>query len=473
MMIKYLTLAITGASLLSLVTAIPAAVQLVARNTPAISIEPKTLTIDDMKAGAEIGIRLLYAPSSAVTVYLEAPGLQLTACSLKFNPSEANILKKVRIVGGGFDTVTSYTLKAALYDPKPTRPMIGEQTAAINRLVTLPANCYSNGDPHYKTFDGKLYNFYGAGVYYLVRTPTLIVQADQQHCTPTVTCNYQVAIQFGSTVIVLAPAPGSRTVMALTLLSANSQGITATANAAKNSYQISISDGSLITVSMYPWGSTYYMDISITAAGSHMNKVNGLCGNFNKNAADDTLTPATFAVPASENIFTRRSGLILTTACPPTTFVCKIPNLTTPPNTDGCDTFVPPGWNSVPMTTGPALKPRSPNAKNRIIPNKPLKKIMKPAKIKKLCNSIRQLDDWCSTNLDVSFFIDSCISDVTLTKDRSLVKLAKKSFLTACGGRAALSSGFKKNRKEGRDIREHAAKALKESETVPDDNDDD
>ncbi|KAI8844981.1 hypothetical protein BC829DRAFT_434950, partial [Chytridium lagenaria] len=56
------------------------------------------------------------------------------------------------------------------------------------------ATCYSNGDPHFKTFDGKEYSAQGQGVYYLVKTPSFIVQADQRTCATDVTCNMAVAI---------------------------------------------------------------------------------------------------------------------------------------------------------------------------------------------------------------------------------------------------------------------------------------
>ncbi|KAI8834909.1 hypothetical protein BC829DRAFT_422144 [Chytridium lagenaria] len=91
---------------------------------------------------AEVSVRLAAAPTSAATIYLDAPGLKLTDCSFKFTPSDWQTPKKVRLIGGGDAKTTSYTLNAQVFAPG-------------------------------STFDGRYYDFQGQGVFYLLRTPTL------------------------------------------------------------------------------------------------------------------------------------------------------------------------------------------------------------------------------------------------------------------------------------------------------------
>ena len=46
------------------------------------------------------------------------------------------------------------------------------------------AMCVATGDPHYTTFDGKYFDFYGLGCYYLLKTPQITIQTKlEQVCS--------------------------------------------------------------------------------------------------------------------------------------------------------------------------------------------------------------------------------------------------------------------------------------------------
>lgn len=49
--------------------------------------------------------------------------------------------------------------------------------------LTCGARCGSVGDPHYVTFDGKRYDFMGKCSYYLMKTDTISVEAENVACS--------------------------------------------------------------------------------------------------------------------------------------------------------------------------------------------------------------------------------------------------------------------------------------------------
>ncbi|KAJ3205874.1 hypothetical protein HDU67_008578 [Dinochytrium kinnereticum] len=428
--------------------ALSAPTSLESRQAPHIVFDTKSLTIEDSNFGAELSVSLASAPSGIATVYLDAPGLQLTQCSLKFTPEDYKTPKKIRLIGGGSGKTTDYKLNAQVF-ALGSAAHLAKDTVSVTRKAWPSAHCYSNGDPHYKTFDGKYYSAQGHGVYYLVKTPSLVIQADQQPCAHGVTCNRAVAIQYGGSVISLAAAPNSKTAMALNMISASCDGITATANPEKSQYQVAISDGTELTVSIYPWNGVYYMDVSITLAGAQYGKTDGLCGTYNQNAGDDVANPASYAVSNAENIFYNGKGLDLKVAVPPTTHTCKMPELgATAPSTDGvAPGQLPVGWTPI------AINVPSANVISDFIASSidyASSKIVKastgttiPANMAAtFCASIRTMDDWCSANIDVDYFVGACAADLANTGDMAIVTNAQKTYMSACAAKASCDAKY-------------------------------
>ncbi|KAJ3103056.1 hypothetical protein HDU97_010412 [Phlyctochytrium planicorne] len=448
-MIKLLVLA---ASLAQIVLSTPSV--FVTRDEPKIVFDQKDLVIDDTMMGAEIAVSLASAPSSVATLYLEASGLKISSCSLKFTADNYKIPQKVRLIGGGSDKTTAYTLSAQVYAPN-SDVHLAKESVAITRKAYPAAYCYSSGDPHFKTFDGKYYSAQGQGVFYLIKSPSLVVQVDQQPCNTDVTCNRAVAIQYGASVISLTGSTTSgAATMTMNMISDKVDGLTATANAAKDTYQVTATDGTLITVSIYGWNGVYYMDAGVNAAASQYGKTDGLCGNYNQNDGDDVANPDAWTVPASENIFYQGKGLSLTVPVPPIVAICKMPDLGVAPTTDGsCPVTNPIGFTSITLSIPSASVVTDYIASSISYANSKILSTIAAAKIPTnlaatFCASLRTLDSFCTTAIDVNYFVGACTADLSNTGDMSILTNAQKNLLSACAAKATADAGFCQDKNE-------------------------
>ncbi|KAJ3110588.1 hypothetical protein HDU96_006464 [Phlyctochytrium bullatum] len=420
--------------------------------SPKVVFDKTSLEIDDAKGGAEISVSLAEAPSSVATVYLEAPGLQLSACKLSFDRDNYKTPKKIRVIGGGSDKATSFTLNAQIFSPN-SGINLAKGSVSIKRKPIPAANCFSTGDPHYKTFDGKYYSAQGEGAYYLVRSQGLAILADQKTCAPDVTCNSAVAVQYGSTVVTLTPAPKSDyTKLKLNLLSKNSEGISASSCQDNSQFQLNLADGSVVTATIYPWNGVYYIDVAVTVAGVHKGKTDGLCGSYNDNADDDVPNPAGYAVLAHENIFTTGKAIKLAVGLPQVTQVCRIPQLGSTSITGGDSgsvVYVPGGLIpiSINVPSADAVKEYVDAsvefAAKKLNEKLAATRIQVPGNMAATyCAAIRETDASCNTVVDVNYFVGACAADLAMTGDLGTVAKYKKAFLSGCASRITCDSRF-------------------------------
>ncbi|KAJ3116966.1 hypothetical protein HDU96_008256 [Phlyctochytrium bullatum] len=418
------------------------------RQSTKIVFDKSALELHDADFGGEIAVSLSEEPTSGVaTVYLEAPGLQLTRCSLRFTKNDWRQPQRVRLLAGGSDKTTKYTLNAQVFSPN-SGVHNAKASVAVTRVARSAATCYSTGDPHYKTFDGRYYSAQDTGVFYLVRAPTFAVQVNQQPCNRGVTCNQAVAIQYGSSVVMLTAAPRSRTALDLKAMTAKTDGIKVTANAAKSSYQLALPDGTQITANIHPWAGVYYIDVFVNAAGAHFGRANGLCGNFNGRTNDDTTPTTSVRVADAENFFQGKS-LSITIPVPPATSACKMPDLGGAQPGDGAANTDPKGMTSLPISVpSPTVISDYINsvlefsAAAQQAATQPASSI--PASVApQFCNGLRQgLDAWCAANVDVDYFVGACTADLANTGEMGVVENHKKNLMTACAAKAAVEGRF-------------------------------
>ncbi|KAJ3203285.1 hypothetical protein HDU67_010279 [Dinochytrium kinnereticum] len=142
-------------------------------------------------------------------------------------------------------------------------------------------------------------------------------------------------------------------------------------------------------------------------------------------------------------------GLDIKIPVPPTTHVCKMPELgSATPSTDGVSSgTLPAGWSAIAVTVPSAsvvsdyiassLEYATSNIAN------PASAAPIPANMAaSFCASLRTMDDWCSANLDVTFFVGACAADLANTGDMAIVTNAQRTFAAACSAKAASVASF-------------------------------
>ncbi|KAJ3100423.1 hypothetical protein HDU96_010326 [Phlyctochytrium bullatum] len=436
--------------------------------SPALIFEKSSYEVADGSAGVEVGVRLATAPSSAATVYFELPGLKLSSCSLKFTRDNWRSVQKFKVIPGANIESSSYTLRAKVVSPRSAYDGY-EGKVAVTRKSRPSSRCAASGDPHYRTFDGKYYSYQGEGVFWLVNSPHLGIQADQMRCGKGVTCIRAVAIQYGTSVISINPKPNTNNELELRLISKTAPGIEAICSKERNQYQLRIADGTQMTVRIQPWNKVYYLDVTIDSSGSIFGKTKGLCGNYNSNKGDDGLKPEEHRVDNAYSIFHTGRGVSL--AEPPvaaTPCICKIPAAAPAETDDGVDktAVVVPGWevfkietqvtNAVNLYLSGALT----YSRNRDAIDVGVKTVAVPAQVAaQICgNVLATLDDWCTANVDTQYYTGTCAADLVNTGDMRIVTHAAQAMLTACAGRLTYGAGYEAAGEAARQMVEKASK---------------
>jgi hypothetical protein len=148
--------------------------------------------------------------------------------------------------------------------------------------------CVATGDPHYTTFDGKYFDFYGLGCYYLLKTPQITIQTKLEQVDKwqhAASYHTKVQVAVGTSKVVITAKGGK-----VSLSPSSPAGMTAS-TATSGKLTLSISS---VGVKMYinPWkygadvdrGMDVYVEVK---SGFKCGSVMGLCGNFNCKSSDD------------------------------------------------------------------------------------------------------------------------------------------------------------------------------------------
>ncbi len=176
------------------------------------------------------------------------------------------------------------------------------------------STCTSWGDPHFRTFDGLGYDFYGVGDYYLVRSTQgndFVVQTRQQPCG-TVSCNFGVVVKYQSSIFIIYLDPISltpRTYANQELQNLNEFSLTIEGT----EYTLIYPNFFKVVISAVPWPFGWYLNVYVTIPTSFLGRVRGLCGTFDGNINDyhsqsgSIISQSQFfnewIVPNNENIF--------------------------------------------------------------------------------------------------------------------------------------------------------------------------
>merc|ERR1719291_1602643 len=196
-------------------------------------------------------------------------------------------------------------------------------------------SCVFWGDPHIITFDGSRPSFYGEGEFWIVKSSSVHIQGRYMgtRYTHGLSATNKIAVggpflhghkievgtlESGELTVdgnaVLSSFPSSFTLPhGLGTISYSAQGRLvdrATARWPKRAVHMSLNTGVQITV--FRWKN--YLDLSIDM--TRIEGMDGACGNFNGNAADDTtqliMARVGVRVNAGERMFTHHANVVVT-----------------------------------------------------------------------------------------------------------------------------------------------------------------
>ncbi|KAL3268574.1 hypothetical protein HHI36_007682 [Cryptolaemus montrouzieri] len=169
------------------------------------------------------------------------------------------------------------------------------------KLVHLPGECCEKcqevdgvcmvyGDPHYKTFDGKLYTFHGVGKYQLVadclnNTFSIRVAnvysksvSRRTHYRLVRTATKRIAIRYGDTRINLQQRLRLKYNGKIVKLPFRAEKVKM--DKIGNNVEVVLDNGVKVI-----WSGKSFLEVSVPAV--FKNKICGLCGNFNSKEQDD------------------------------------------------------------------------------------------------------------------------------------------------------------------------------------------
>eukprot|EP01135_Chromosphaera_perkinsii_P001904 Nk52_evm53s212 gene=Nk52_evmTU53s212 len=288
---------------------------------PRLAVSEVNVPIHDEAGAAEVEVWLTHEPSSDVAVTFDNQmfkHIQLSACAMVFSPSNYNVKQKLKIIPklSHKNSGTAKGLVVATAESQDEH--YNSQSVSIKPTKQHKAKhiCHSWGDPHFKTFDNRKFDFYDQGDFYLYRQRDglLTIQTRQEPCRK-VSCNYgMVAKYMDSSIYISVDKLGNYNFAYENQIS----NVTVREISSKH-YKISFPNGVSVRVKISYWGGapTWYLNIYISGPPSLFgtNQVSGLCGNFDGDRTNDltdlsgntysssSAWARTFIVPDNENLF--------------------------------------------------------------------------------------------------------------------------------------------------------------------------
>ncbi|KAJ3078473.1 hypothetical protein HK102_004488, partial [Quaeritorhiza haematococci] len=302
--LSHLIILLLGAALAP-VTAQPPVPATTTPQRQVLIFNPNPIAIRDIEQGGTqfaINIAPEFAPTGnqSYSVFLEANGLRFAQCSYTFNASNFDVPQIVvvepipffdRRCNGELDV----NIAAKVYTSDGKGPDGFQTTVPATRTVEAGACCFSWGDPHFGSFDGRKFDFQLGGTFWLIKSPQLLVQVLHFPCNNWVVCNAAIAIQHkNSVVIVSATLSPDSTGVQTTLYRGthNIDSFETFSSSNSNRHELQFNDGTKVSLSVVYWAAqkVWYGDIYAYIPSTYFNTVSGLCGTYNANTRDDFMT---------------------------------------------------------------------------------------------------------------------------------------------------------------------------------------
>ncbi|XP_041368567.1 uncharacterized protein LOC121382945 isoform X2 [Gigantopelta aegis] len=157
--------------------------------------------------------------------------------------------------------------------------------------------CQSLNDPHLKTFDNKYYDNHREGefVFYRHKQLPFEVRTFYKHCvtggTQTPSCNCATAVRSGDDVIVFRGCrPGEGISVEMFLNGELEKGTRVLRYKGGQEYKVILPSGAILVIRA---SYTDFMNVWFYPSPLDFNNTEGLCGNFDDDAANDVQDPAT------------------------------------------------------------------------------------------------------------------------------------------------------------------------------------
>ncbi|KAJ3090781.1 hypothetical protein HK102_002683 [Quaeritorhiza haematococci] len=445
---------------------------------PGIIFDPNPLSIADItQQGAQFGVRLNQPPSSLQNafVFLEANGLRFSKCALQFNQynydkTQTVVVEPIPFFDNRVNGKLDVEIKAKVYTEDGQGPFNGFETKVpVSRDVKSGASCLSWGDPHIVSWDGSKYDIQRPGAFWLVKSPELLVQVLHYPCNNQVTCNAAVAVQHKQDVVILSssfnPTNGQTTKLFRGTAKLNSLTPCSSKSGDNKAqrHELILSDGTKVSLSVNYWDGpkTWQGDVQVWSPSKYFNAMNGICGTYNANPADDLTNSAgqvvtdptafgdSWKVADNDNLFQR---------CASNPGACQLDHLIQPINSNrrvadkmcqipqaykpGTKGFIPfaasDGFQIVSESDIPIVVTEAVTAPSTTFSTIARRDTVTleatpefRSRATELCTNVMKVDD-CHKFVDPGQFVDSCIKDAVTMVSLDGVEDAKETYLNTC-----------------------------------------
>nr|KAJ3417955.1 hypothetical protein HK105_000553 [Polyrhizophydium stewartii] len=412
---------------------------------------PAKLAISDSAASNSFGVRLAGKPNGPVTVYFEHPTITFSACSVQFDADSWN---------------TTQTIGLA---PAPVIDKTLNTTVAfsVGVLVSAELDTFHGLNTTISgTFDGLSFTAFPHNYSVMLQSPQLDVQVFTDTCYNGVaTCNQAMAVRYGTSIMILDVRGKQRPLSSygMTELTPNVDGILYTPPSIVNSsHVLRLPCGSTVTA-VFHYAATSTLDISIRLAAGYRT-TSGLCNRppYTSNGflvgcngvfyngtdrAEAAKFAATWAVSNENNMFL---GNIPKQAQPvpppPWGFECSLPRA----SQIGPSKYKSPALSSKSSSTSAAKSSSTSKAYTTSAKAATTASALpKYTPIETVCKEMFNITE-CADISNPSFFIQSCIADVTLTGTYEAAERTKRTFLAKCHADTELTCKHPDARKAAR-----------------------